>query len=145
MDELVLAGGSAVVGAMATEGWQVARSGVARLFRRGGDDEAAGIERQLDGDAERVARAEDAERVRARLLTLWAEELETLIRRHPELAAELEALVREIGAATPRAERSVTQHNHVSGNGHQYNVIHGDMTVHTTAPGERPAGAADGA
>ncbi|WP_217198676.1 hypothetical protein [Streptomyces buecherae] len=137
LEDLVLAGGGAVVGAMATDGWQVARTGVTRLFRRGSDEEAAGIERQLDSDAERVARAEDAERVRNRLLVLWAEELETLVRRHPVLEQELQALIDEIRAATPQAEPRVSQHNYARDNSQQYNTINGNVIVHHGTPAER--------
>src|SRR5581483_9272505 len=65
---LAEAGGSALVGAMATDAWQATRSGVARLFGRDGSARRAAIEAQLDGNAALVAQAEDPDEVRASLV-----------------------------------------------------------------------------
>src|SRR4051812_30968625 len=57
LQELVVASGSAVVGAMATESWTVVREGVVRLFRHRGEEELAAVEAQLDGNAALIARS----------------------------------------------------------------------------------------
>lgn len=108
LEELIIAGGATVVGAMATEGWQVARDGVVRLFRRGGaseEEEASQVQGQLDRGAARVARAGDTDEARARLAPLWQDEFEDLLRRHPEAAEELRELIGEISAALTADQR----------------------------------------
>jgi len=47
------AGGTALVGAMATDAWNSTRSGVARLFGRGGTAQQTAIEAQFDVNATR--------------------------------------------------------------------------------------------
>ncbi|MGW3292779.1 hypothetical protein ACWC9S_02300 [Streptomyces xiamenensis] len=108
LEELIIAGGATVVGAMATEGWQVARDGVVRLFRRGGaseEEEASQVRGQLDRGAARVARAGDTDEARARLAPLWQDEFGDLLRRHPEAAEELRELIGEISAALTADQR----------------------------------------
>lgn len=98
LQELVVAGGSAVVGAMATESWTAAREGVMRLFRHRGEKELAAVEAQLDRNAALVTESADAERVRQGLTGLWTLEFERLLDEHPEAADELRALIERIGA-----------------------------------------------
>ncbi|MFB4194003.1 hypothetical protein [Streptomyces carpaticus] len=142
LEELVLAAGATVVGAMATDGWQAARDGVVRLFRRGGADEeeAAQVGGQLDRGAARVARADDAERARARLVPLWQDEFQDLLRRHPEAAEELRALIDEITASltAERREgiRSRVQHITAHDNSRVYAAQGGDVHVYES-DGER--------
>ncbi|MEI5131995.1 hypothetical protein RB199_07160 [Streptomyces libani] len=100
LDELVTAGGTAVVGAMATDSWMLARTRVAELFRRrGGEERQQAIEGQLDSNARLVAEAEDGDQVRQTLLPLWQLELRSLLRRDPAAAEELRALIEEVRPA----------------------------------------------
>ncbi|MGW6054949.1 hypothetical protein [Streptomyces sp. NPDC055189] len=100
LDELVLAGGTAVVGAMATDSWTLARARVAQLFRRrAGEDRQQAIEGQLDSNARLVAEAEDGDQVRQTLLPLWQLELRSLLQRDPAAAEELRALIDEVRPA----------------------------------------------
>jgi hypothetical protein len=98
LQELALAGGSAVVGAMATESWTAVRDAVVRLFRRRGEEELAAVEARLDGNADLVARAADGELTRQNLAGLWALEFARLLDECPEAAAELGELVARGGA-----------------------------------------------
>ncbi|MEV0117420.1 hypothetical protein AB0H77_29995 [Streptomyces sp. NPDC050844] len=100
LDELVMAGGTAVVGAMATDSWVLARTRVAELFRRrGGEERQQAIEGQLDSNARLVAEADDSDQVRQTLLPLWQLELRSLLQRDPAAAEELRALIDEVRPA----------------------------------------------
>ncbi len=129
-EDLVLAGGTAVVGAMATDSWTLARARVAELFRRhGGEGRQQAIEGQLDSNAALVAEAEDGDEVRQTLLPLWHLELRSLLRRDPAAAEELRALVEEIrpaGNSEPKWVQDVV----VRDNGKAYLVQGGNIVNH---------------
>lgn len=136
------AGGTALVAAMATDAWQATRSGVARLFGRGGPDRQTAVEAQLDGNAALVARAEDPDEVRQTLAPVWRLELAALLREHPDAEDELRTLVAQIRQALPAPQQAWVQTNIAGGQATQYNVQHGDMHVHPGggAPGGAGAG-----
>ncbi|MGH4010805.1 MAG: hypothetical protein ACRDTH_22045 [Pseudonocardiaceae bacterium] len=144
---LASAGGAALVGAMATDAWQTARSGIAALLGRGTPVRQSAIEAQLDGNADLVARAEDPVQVRETLVPLWQLELQELLRRNPEAADELRAVVARVQAALPAAQRSWVQTweqiNISRDHSAQYNVQHGTLNVHPDRP--RPGGDLPGA
>lgn len=97
LEQLALAGGTAVVGAMATDSWMLARARVAELFRRSGDAKRQqALEGQLDSNAQLVAEAEDSDQVRQTLLPLWQLELRALLGRDPDAAEQLRALIEEV-------------------------------------------------
>ncbi|MFF1682429.1 hypothetical protein ACFVYG_41095 [Streptomyces sp. NPDC058256] len=82
-DELTVlaeAGAAALVTAMATDAWQETRNAVVGLFRRG---RRAGVEDQLDGNAELVRDSATPDDVRRALLGYWTHELATLLHRDP--------------------------------------------------------------
>ncbi|MGH3937108.1 MAG: hypothetical protein ACRDTG_00505 [Pseudonocardiaceae bacterium] len=122
------AGGTALVGAMATDAWTSTRSGVARLFGRGGTAQQTAIEAQLDSNAALVAQADDPDEVRRSLLPMWRLQLEALLRQHPEAEQELRALVSQVRAALP--EQRWVQTNIARDHSTQYNVQHGTIHVH---------------
>jgi hypothetical protein len=126
LQELVVAGGSAVVGAMATESWTVVREGVARLFRHRGEEELASIEAQLDGNAALVAQSADVERARQNLAELWTLEFERLLDERPEAADELGALVERIGVQGG----SRIQTNIARDNGRVFASLGGNVIIH---------------
>ncbi|GAA2309421.1 hypothetical protein OKJ48_17070 [Streptomyces kunmingensis] len=142
LEELILAGGTTVVAAMATDSWSVARSGVARLFGRRGADQQASIEAQLDNNAALVARADDAERIRRTLLPVWSLELEALLDQHPEAERELRELIDEIQARLPAAEGASVQHNTATGGGQVFAAQGGNVIVHQASPWQNGGGAA---
>jgi hypothetical protein len=106
---LVRAGGTALVGAMGTECWETARSSAARLFGCGAAVRQHSTEALLDASAVVVTKAEDADQARQRLLPVWCLELESLLRRHPEVEDELRILVAELHAALPAPQRTWVQ------------------------------------
>jgi hypothetical protein len=143
LDQLVLAGGTAVVGAMATDSWTLARARVTELFRRSGDGgRQRAIEGQLDSNAQLVAQAEDSEQVRRALLPLWQLELRSLLRRDPDAAEQLRALIEEIH---PR-EADVTkwvQDVDVRDNATAFVVQGGNIVNHHHSSESAPARRAD--
>lgn len=128
--ELAGAGGTALVGAMATDAWQATRSGVAGLFGRGGADRQAAIEAQLDGNAALVAQAGDPDEVRASLVAVWRLQLEALLREHPDVVEELRALVAQVRAALPAPQQTWVQTNIARDQATQNIVQHGTLHVH---------------
>lgn len=107
--ELVEAGSSAVVGAMDTDAWPVTRARVARLFGRGRRIRQARYEAQLDENAGQVAGADDPDAIRESLVPVWRLELQALLHRHPDAAAELHALVAEVRQALPATQQTWVQ------------------------------------
>lgn len=137
LEELILAGGTTVVGAMATDSWAVARGGIARLFRRRGQEQQSAIEAQLDNHLALVERAGDAERVRQSLLPVWVLELESLLDEHPDAVGELQELVREIRDHLSEDQRAWVQNNVAKDGGQVFAVQGGNVIVHQAPPGRR--------
>lgn len=133
--ELASVGGSALVGAMATDAWQATRSGVAGLFGRGGPARQAAVEAQLDGNAALVAQAEDPEEVRRHLAPVWRLQLEALLCQYPGVEEELRALVAQVRLALPAAQQSWVQTNIARDRATQNIVQHGTLHVHSDSAG----------
>jgi len=127
---LASAGGAALVGAMATDAWQTARAGIARLVGHEASAQRATIEAQLDGHADLVARAADPEQARESLVPLWQLELQELLRHHPEMADGLRALLARVQAELPAAQQRWVQTNISRDQATQYIVQHGTLHVH---------------
>ncbi len=91
MDPIVVAFGTALVGAMATDVWQQARASVVALWRRVHPQQADTVEADLEGlraqvlDARQTGRA-DTEQV---LTGVWQGRLQQLLLDEPAVAAEL--------------------------------------------------------
>ncbi|MEU5301120.1 hypothetical protein ACH4YO_16435 [Streptomyces noursei] len=137
LEELILAGGTTVVGAMATDSWAVARGGIARLFRRRGQDQQSAIEAQLDNHVALIERAGDTERVRQSLLPVWLLELESLLDEYPDAAGDLQELIGEIRDRLPEDQRAWVQNNVAKDGGQVFAVQGGNVIVHQTAPEPR--------
>ncbi|MGH3887065.1 MAG: hypothetical protein ACRDSZ_10955 [Pseudonocardiaceae bacterium] len=151
---LAAAGGTAVVGAMATDAWESARSGVARLLGRGADPHRQEIiKAQLDEDAALLERVGDAERemVRQELEPVWRRRLATYLDQHPEAVEELRELVEQISDRLPGEQRMVVNNqltvvrDHGTGN----IVQGGNQHIHhyhgpTGSPGGQPEPGASG-
>ena len=110
MTALAMTGATTIVAAMATNAWQGARAGAARLFHRRGHALAA-IEAQLDGDAAIVQQDADADGARQDLVGPWTRRLAALLREHPEAEADLRALLAEVRTQLPDAQRGWVQTN----------------------------------
>lgn len=100
---VVAAGGSAFVGAAGTDAWQSARSGVLRLFGRGGQRRRDAAERWADQTAAEIEQAPDAERtvLRERLALTWQQRLADLAEEYPEIGEELQAWARHVQEQLP--------------------------------------------
>src|ERR1700722_9551583 len=100
MEALAMTGATTLVAAMATSAWQSARTGVARLFHRGGRALPA-IEARLDSDAEIIKQAEDPDGARKDLAGGCKQQLAQLLRESPESAADLAALIDQVRGELP--------------------------------------------
>ncbi|MGN5378719.1 hypothetical protein ACQ4WX_18810 [Streptomyces lasalocidi] len=98
---LANAGGTAVVSAMATDGWQTLRSGVVDLWRRFRPDTAAELERDLDTARSALLTTADneVEPVRQVLQSTWQGRMLTLFLEHQAAAVEFEALLSKFAEA----------------------------------------------
>jgi tetratricopeptide (TPR) repeat protein len=135
LGELAEVGGTALVGAMATDAWQATRSEVAQLFGRGGLARQAAIEAQLDGNAALVAQARDPDEVRQSLVGVWRLQLEALLGEHPDAVEELSALVAKVREALPAAQQTWVQTNIARDQATQNIVQHGTLHVHPGGDG----------
>ncbi|WP_327157954.1 hypothetical protein OHU45_31265 [Streptomyces tubercidicus] len=102
MDSIVLAAGTAVVSAMATEAWQQARTGVVAWWGRVRPDQADGVDAALEESRNGVLaarQAHDISREQA-LVDDWQVRLHLLVREDPALVGELRRLLDE--DLTPR-------------------------------------------
>ncbi|MEV7601221.1 hypothetical protein AB0O91_28035 [Kitasatospora sp. NPDC089797] len=134
ISELAAAGAATVVGAMFTDGWEAARTGFVRLFRRGGQGQETAVEAQLTSGAELVQRAEDTDAARQSLEPLWRFQLAELLRRHPEAVAELTSWVEQSRAAEAQTLPAVVQNVEARDNSRVNAVVHGNVIVHEAAP-----------
>lgn len=108
---LAAAGGTALVGAMATDAWESARSGVARLLGRDDQRQSEVIKAQLDEDAALVRGAgEDGDQVRGELAPVWGRRLAALLQDNPGAADELRILVKGVRSQVPPQQQAWIQH-----------------------------------
>ncbi|MCT9084476.1 hypothetical protein [Streptomyces fulvoviolaceus] len=109
MDPIVLAAGTALVGAMATDAWQQARSSLVELWRRVRPEQAEVVDAEL-GDvraqvlAARQAGEADTEQA---LVADWQLRIQALLRANPAVAVELRQLLdTQLAPALSADERS---------------------------------------
>jgi hypothetical protein len=108
---LAAAGGATLVGAMATDAWEAARSGVARLLSRNDRRRAEVVEAQLEEDAALVRGAgEDGDQVREELAPAWGRRLAAVLQENPGAADELRVLVERLRAEVPPQQQAWIQH-----------------------------------
>ncbi|MEV6668724.1 hypothetical protein [Streptomyces sp. NPDC051162] len=106
---LASAGGTAVVSAMATDGWNTLRSGVVTLWRQFRPDSASELELDLDTTRSTLLStpASEVEQVRQALQSAWQGRMLTLFLNDAAAAAEFEALLSRLGeAGTSRTNTS---------------------------------------
>ena len=105
------AGGTALIGAAATDAWQTARNGMVKLFARGGKRRAELARDRLDRDVAVIEAAGPGERdeVRARLLPGWQVRLADLLEEFPDARDEMVAWAEQVRAQLPTAEASWVQ------------------------------------
>jgi hypothetical protein len=108
---LAAAGGTALVGAMATDAWEAARSGVARLLGRDDKRRVEVIEAQLEDDAALVRGAgAGGDQVREELAPAWGRRLAAVLQDNPGAAEELRILVERVRAQVPPQQQAWIQH-----------------------------------
>jgi hypothetical protein len=131
--------GNTVVAAATTDAWEAARRGFAQLLGRGDPDRTKVAERRLAETRQQLIAGvgQDLEQVRAALVKRWAGRLTDLLEEHPDVEADLRALVQQIQAAAPDGMISATDHSVAAGRdvnigalggGVAAGVIHGNVT-----------------
>jgi hypothetical protein len=127
---LAAAGGTALVGAIATDAWKTARNEMAKLFSRGGAQRKAAIEVQLDGHAVLVERVNDSDQIRQLLAQLWQLELTRLLEEYPDVESELRHVIAQVQDSLPAEQEQWVQNNIAGGGGVVYAVQDGRQTIH---------------
>ena len=137
LETLAAVGGTALVGAMATDAWHVVRDSVAHIFSRQGAQRRAVIEAQLDSNVVLVEGASDPERVRRGLVPLWQMELARLLEEHPDAEAGLEELIAYVREALPAGQQQWLQTNLARDNARLFAVQGGNIIYHESPSSDR--------
>lgn len=129
----VAAGGSALVGAVATDAWTAARSGLLRLFARGGHREEAAARWADEMAAELEASPPDGRTaLEQRWAQTWQQRLSDLVEEHPQLGDDLRAWADRVRAQLPSSQQGWVNTFVAGDQAHQYNAPGGSITVHHT-------------
>jgi hypothetical protein len=139
LDQLAKAGSMMLVGAMATEAFDVARAGIARLFRRFKPGKEDALAEQLGEDGELVDEAADAERpeVRAKLAPSWELRLRRLLEEHVDAEPDLRELVARLESAMPGPQQNWVQTNIARDHATVYAAQGGNVIHHEVHGGNR--------
>jgi hypothetical protein len=129
---VLAAGGSALVGAVATDAWQTARDGLIRLFGTAGPRRAELAARWVDEmtsdlDGPEAAERPDAERQWARI---WQQRLYDLAEEYPEIGADLQVWTESVLTRLPAEKRASADMFVSRDHSQQYNAPGGSITVH---------------
>lgn len=123
VDPIVVAAGTALVGAMATDAWQEARDAVVALWRRMRPEQAEVIDAELVETRDQILtlrQVPDEEDTERAIAASWQIRLQMLLREDPSAAEDLRRLLD--GLSTP-----------VSGNDERAHV--GTLTMNAQASG----------
>lgn len=133
---LASTGGTALVTAMATDGWESVRARFARLLGHGNTGAVQAAEERLEQSrlALEAASGAELERIRTEQEIVWRTRLEDLLEHDPGLAESLKSLVAEVqagpGGSTVQVQQNTLGYDHaqqaVLGHGVQ-NVTFGDQ------------------
>jgi hypothetical protein len=128
---VVAAGGSTLVGAVATDAWQSARDGVVRLFAKAGRREDAAA-RWTDEMADELEASTPAERaaVEQRWVRTWQQRLHDLVEEDPQLGEDLRQWSEAVRARLPAERQSWVNTFIATDHARQYNAPGGSITVH---------------
>ncbi len=139
--------GRTVVAAAVTDAWVTAKRGFARMLGQGDPMRTELAERRLEQTREQLGGvpAAELERAQSQLETIWQTRLLDLLEEHPEMAADLQALVEQIQAQLPAGMASAAGHGvaagrdmniTASGGGVAAGTVHGNVTPgNPTSPG----------
>lgn len=132
---LAATGGTALVNAMVTDGWEGVRKKFARLLGRGDEKEteAAAVRLEKSHASLSGLSGADLERAQAEQAIAWRTRLGDLLESHPDAQDELRRLVAEVQAQAAGSTGPVTQQvtgfdqaqQAVQGHGVQKNVFGG--------------------
>ncbi|MFF0739165.1 hypothetical protein ACFYVL_02085 [Streptomyces sp. NPDC004111] len=138
MEPITVVAATALVGAMATDGWQRARDGVVALWKRVHPERAGTVEAELEELREEVLalRAQQGGDSRAEeegLAAEWEGRLARLLRRNAALEAELKRVVEEdLTPSLPQQERdritSIDMRAYARDHGRNYQAA-GDLHI----------------
>ncbi len=128
---MATAGGSAVVGAVATDAWAIARAGLVRSFGRTGRRSQELVADLADLTAAELGRAD--ERDRAALARQWAghweDRLADLLAEFPDVGEEVGAWIDRVARESPTARPDRVNTFVAGGNAVQHNAPSGSITV----------------
>lgn len=136
MDPIVVAFGTALVGAMATEVWQQARGAVVALWRRVCPQQADTVAADLEGLRSQVLDARHAGRpeMERALIGVWQGRVQQLLLDEPAVAAELRHVLDDtLTPALPSAEQSRIGTLIMTGSSHgssTFNQVAGDQIMY---------------
>jgi hypothetical protein len=128
---LAATGGTALVTAMVTDGWEAVRTRFARLLGRGETAETETVEARLERSRAQLATLSGAEleRASAEQATAWQARFEDLLESDPAAAETLQNLVGEVQAQGVRSSGRVEQHATAHDQAQQAVQGHGVMNV----------------
>jgi hypothetical protein len=138
-----MTGAATLVQAAATEAWELARSGFARLLGRGDQEREAIVARRLDALASEVEQSpiEQRDELRQRLLPAWQTRLADLIEENPAAADALRNLRDELLTRLPASQQQWVQNITASAPGATaQGVMFGNIVNHPALPATDPAG-----
>jgi hypothetical protein len=141
---LASVGGSALVSAMVTDGWEGVRGRVASLLGRG---DASGEQRaatQLDQSRAALAGSDGAtaERTRAEQEIIWRTRLTDLLERDPGAEQDLRTMLAEVQTLVTTSAGRVDQHAVAFGQAQQ--AVLGQGTQHVSFGGQHGPGGSAG-
>jgi hypothetical protein len=128
---LASTGGTALVTAMVTDGWEDLKGGFARLFGRGKTREAGVAAARLEQSRAALAglSGADLERARAEQEVVWRTRLGDLLEQDPAAEMELRRLVSEVQAQVVGSAGPVQQHAAAYDQAQQAVLGHGVQNV----------------
>jgi hypothetical protein len=141
---LASTGGTALVTAMVTDGWEGVKARFARLLGRGDPKETEAAAARLEQSRAVLAGSPGPglERARAEQEIAWRTRLADWLEQHPGAEGDLRALVAEVQAQVAGSAGPVQQHATASGQAQQAVQGHGIQNV--TFGGQREPGGNSG-
>ncbi|MFC8615537.1 hypothetical protein ACFT9M_03815 [Micromonospora purpureochromogenes] len=135
------AGGSAFVGAAATDAWETARAGAVALFGRGGQRRTELVTRWADETAAEIEQTVEEQRlhVRERLAPIWQQRLADLVEEYPEVGEELRVWVQQLQERLPRPQQNWVNTFIARDKSQQYNAPGGSITLNASPGTARPS------
>ena len=129
---LLNTGAATLVAAAATDAWQQARKGFARLLGRGDQGRERATERRLDALAAAVQQAspEGRAEVCRQLQAAWQVRLGDLIEDDPNIAPSLQDLIERVRTELPIRQQAWVQNVTASGQGSAYGVMGHGGSIH---------------